>query len=137
MSKIASRLISRPVPDLQTHFQVKAFKDVEAIKCDLTHPLCKELQAITSAISGRLICFWAETNQFQSSFLLTAVLLSSVQASVATTSDLLVIGFYCSSCTVLPLFRFIASFTSNYLVEVILNLPHPLVIKDSLLCTCI
>ena len=45
--------------------------------------------------------------------------------------------FACFSCTILPRFWFIASFTSNYSVEVILILPHPLVIKHSLLCTCI
>ena len=42
LSKItntASRLIGRPVPDLQAHFGAKAVKRLEAIHRDPTHPL--------------------------------------------------------------------------------------------------
>ena len=47
VKKAASRLIGRPVPDLQAHFEVKAVKSLEAIQCDPTRSLCMELQAIT------------------------------------------------------------------------------------------
>ena len=34
VTSTASRLIGRPVPDLQTHFEAKAAKRLEAIQCD-------------------------------------------------------------------------------------------------------
>ena len=49
------RLIGRPVPHLQAHFEAKAVKRLEAIHRNPTHPLCTELKAHTSARSGRLI----------------------------------------------------------------------------------
>ena len=61
ITKTASRLIVRPVPDLQAHFGAKAVKRLEAIHRDPTHPLCTELQAHTSVRSGRLISFRAKT----------------------------------------------------------------------------
>ena len=73
ITKTASRLIGRPVADLQAHFEVKAIKRLEAIQCDPTRPLNKELQAHTSVRSGRLTSFQAKTNQFHSSFLPAAV----------------------------------------------------------------
>ena len=69
----ATRLIGRPVPDLQAHFEEKAVKRLEAIHRDPMHPLCAELQAHTSARSGRLISFRAKTSRFHSSFLPAAV----------------------------------------------------------------
>ena len=69
ITKTASRLIVRPVPDLQAHFGAKAVKRLEAIHRDPTHPLCTELQAHTSARSGRLISFRAKISRFHSSFL--------------------------------------------------------------------
>ena len=44
--------------------------------------------------------------------------------------------FACLSCTILPQFWFIASFTPNYLVQVVLIFPSPSWL-NSLLCTCI
>ena len=74
ITKTASRLIGRPVPDLQAHFEAKAVKRLEAIHRDpCTHPLCTELQAHTSARSGRLISFRAKTSRFRSSFLTASV----------------------------------------------------------------
>ena len=73
ITKTASRLIGRPVPDLQAHFEAKAVKRLEAIHRDPTHPLCTELQAHTSARSGRLISFRAKTSRFHSSFLPASV----------------------------------------------------------------
>ena len=64
ITKTASRLIGRPVPDLQAHFEAKAVKRLEAIHRDPTHPLWPELQAHTSARSGRLISFRAKTSRF-------------------------------------------------------------------------
>ena len=49
ITKTATRLIGRPVPHLQAHFEAKAVKRLEAIHRDPTHPLCTELQAHTSA----------------------------------------------------------------------------------------
>ena len=73
ITKTASRLIGRPIPDLQAHFEVKAVKRLEVIHRDPTHPLCTELQAHTSARSGRLISFRANTSRFRSSFLPASV----------------------------------------------------------------
>ena len=73
ITKTASRLIGRPVPDLQAHVEEKAVKRLEAIHHDPTHPLCTELQAHTSARSGRLISFRAKTSRFHSSFLPASV----------------------------------------------------------------
>ena len=73
ITKTASRLIGRPVPDLQALFEAKAVKRLEAIHRDPTHPLCTELQAHTSARSGRLISFRAKTSRFHSSFLPASV----------------------------------------------------------------
>ena len=73
ITKTASRLTGRPVPDLQAHFEAKAVKRLDAIHRDPTHPLCTELQAHTSARSGRLISFRAKTSRFHSSFLPASV----------------------------------------------------------------
>ena len=73
ITKTASRLIGRPVPDIQAHFEAKVLKRLEAILRDPTHPLCTELQAHTSPRSGRLISFRAKTSRFHSSFLPASV----------------------------------------------------------------
>ena len=73
VTKTAGRLIDRPVTDLQAHFKVKAIRRMGAIQRDPTHPLGKELQAQTSARSGRLISFQAKTSRFHQSFLPAAV----------------------------------------------------------------
>ena len=81
-AKTASRLIGRPVPDLQALFEAKAVKRLEAIHRDPTHPLCTELQAHTSARSGRLISFRAKTSRFHSqSFLPASVRLCNAEWS--------------------------------------------------------
>ena len=64
ITQTATRLIGRPVPDLQAHFEAKAVKRLEAIHRDPIHPLAR---------SGRLISFRAKTSRFHSSFLPAAV----------------------------------------------------------------
>ena len=77
VTKNASRLIGTPVTDLQAHFEAKAAERLEAIQCDPTHPLCKELKAHTFARSGRLISFRAKISRFHLSFLPAPVRLNN------------------------------------------------------------
>ena len=44
VTKTASRLIGRPVMDLQAHFKAKSVKHLEANQCHPTQLLCKKLQ---------------------------------------------------------------------------------------------
>ena len=100
ITKTASRLTGRPVPDIQAHFEAKAVKRLEAIHRDPTHPLCTELQAHTSPRSGRLISFRAKTSRFHSSFLPVSVRLCNAWSDLVTwdrpTADRIPVA-YCST----------------------------------------
>ena len=55
-TKTASRLIGRPVMNLQAHFEGKAVKCLEAIQCDPTHLLYRA--------AGPYFCKIQQTDQF-------------------------------------------------------------------------
>ena len=101
---------SKPVPDLQAHFEAKAVKRLEAIHRDPTHPLCTELQAHTSARSGRLISFRAKTSRFHLSFLPAAVHLCNAWSDRVNwdgpTADRIHVAFCLTTVLFLPPFLF-------------------------------
>ena len=77
ITKTASRLIGRPVNDLNDLFEGKAVRRLVAILNDPTHPLWSTLAAQRSVRSGRLVSFRARTERFCRSFMPTAVRLSN------------------------------------------------------------
>ena len=86
ITKTATRLIGHPVASFQSLYEAKAVKRLGAIKRDPTHPLCGELTALTSARSGRMRSVRTRTNRFHSSFVPTAVRLTSFSRGEAQTT---------------------------------------------------
>ena len=68
----------------QTRFEAKAVKRLEAIHRDPTHLLRTELQAHTSARSGRLVSFRAKASRFHLSFLSPSVRLCNAWSDLVT-----------------------------------------------------
>ena len=120
ITKTASRLIGRPVPDLQAHLEEKAVKCLEAIHCDPTYPLCKELQAHTSARSGRLISFQAKASPFHSTFFPAFVRLCNAWSDLVNwdrpTADRIHVAYnYCSTTVVfIPFFIYFYTYCLNW-----------------------
>ena len=77
ITKTASRLIGRPVNDLNDLFEGKVVRRLAAIQIDPTHPLWSSLVAQRSMRSGRLVSFRARKERICRSFLPTAVRLSN------------------------------------------------------------